>query len=253
MKIERNSPLPLYYQLKHLLEGKIANGGWKPGDILPTELSLQKEHNLSRTTVRQAFRELELEGLVTRFRGRGTFVAEPKVIHSPEPENSLTNFLIQQGKNPGWKIISSQLCLPSETVAARLQIKKDVEVFCLRRLRLSDEEPIGYLVSYISPAFQDAIDKESMEKDSSLDYLKGNGHLINSRAQRIFEAVPAQEEEAALLGVDVGAPMFQVRRLVTSQDSLPIEDFRAVYRGDRFQYQIGSLPTEITHIMSEAQ
>jgi len=249
MTIDRNSPLPLYYQLKQLLVEQIANGGWQPGDILPTEHSLQKEHKLSRTTVRQAIRELELEGLVSRFRGRGTFVAEPKIMHGPEPHNSLTNFLIQQGKNPGWEVISSQWGVPQKTVADRLQIKQGVEVFCLLRLRLSDEEPIGYIESYVSPAYRDAIDEEKFDQDSSFDYLKGKGHLVNSRALRILEAVPAQEEEASRLGVDIGAPMLQVRRLVISRDDLPIEDFRGIYRGDRFQYQISSLPAEITQIV----
>lgn len=253
MTIDRNSPLPLYYQLKKLLVDQISNGGWKPGDILPTELNLQKEHNLSRTTVRQAIRELELEGLVTRFRGRGTFVAEAKVIHSPEPHNSLTNFLMQQGKNPGWEVLSAQWCMPSKEVANRLKIKKDIEVYCLRRLRLSDEERIGYLVAYISPPFQEPVDEQSFEKGSSLDYLKGKGLLENSHALRILESVPAQEEEAALLGVDVGAPMFRVSRIVTNSDNRPIEDFSGIYRGDRFQYQISSLPAEITQIMSDDQ
>ena len=176
-------------------------------------------------------------------------MAEPKVVHGPEPQYSLTNFLIQQGKNPGWEVISAQWCTPLPAITDRLQLARNVEVFCFRRLRLSDTEPIGYLESFVSHAFRDAIDEQDYETGGSLEYLKSKGHLVNSRALRNLEAVPAQELEASLLGVDIGAPMLQVRRLVISRDDLPIEDFRGIYRGDRFQYQISSLPAEITQIM----
>lgn len=248
MTINRNSPLPLYYQLKQLLVEQMANGEWKPGDILPTELSLQKEHDLSRTTVRQAIREMELEGLVARFRGRGTFVAEPKVIHNPESQNSLTNFLISHGKNPGWKLISAGMCISPEAIAENLKIEYKEETFCLRRLRLSNEEPIGYLVSYVPSNYIDAVDESAYTEGGSLNYLRTTGHLENSRAVRLLEAVPAQEEEASLLGVDIGAPLLQVRRTVFNSDEKPIEEFRGAYRGDRFQYQISSLTSEITQI-----
>lgn len=251
MTIDRNSPLPLYYQLKQLLVEQIANGEWTPGDILPTELSLQKEHDLSRTTVRQAIREMELEGMVTRFRGRGTFVAEPKVVHSPESQNSLTNFLISHGKNPGWKLISAGMCIPPEAIAENLKIEFKKEVFCLRRLRLSDEEPIGYLVSYVPSKYIDAVDESAFTEGGSLNYLRDMGHLEHSRAVRLLEAVPAQEEEAALLGVDIGAPLLQVNRTVFIDDDRPIEDFQAAYRGDRFQYQISSPTSEITQLESD--
>lgn len=248
MTIDRNSPLPLYYQLKQLLVAQIENGDWKSGDILPTELSLQKEHSLSRTTVRQAIRELELEGLVTRFRGRGTFVSEPKVIHNPESQNSLTNYLIRHGKNPGWRVLSELLTVPPPDVALRLNLDTAAEVHCLKRIRLSDDEPIGYLISYISPDFSEAIVADSFDQGGSLNYLRGNGYLASSHAVRILESVPAQEEEAALLEVEIGAPMLLVKRLVISQDDQPIEDFRGIYRGDRFQYQVSSLPAEIAQL-----
>lgn len=245
MAIDRQSPLPLYYQLKQMLVEKIQAGQWNPGDILPTEKQLQNEHDLSRTTVRQAIRELELEGLVTRYRGKGTFVSEPKLTHSPEPHHSLAQYLIQQGKTPGWEVISKEWGSPTEEIAKRLKVSRDKQVFRLQRLRLSDNEPIGHHVTHVSPVFTEAIDEKSLSKGGSLNYLGNNSSLGNSRAVRTLEAVPANEEESALLSVNLGDPMLLVRRLVVSAEGVPIEDLHAIYRGDRFQYQISSLPPEI--------
>jgi GntR family transcriptional regulator len=245
MVIDRDSRLPLYYQLKQWLVGQIEPGNWQPGDMLPTEQQLQEQHQLSRTTVRQALRELELDGLVTRYRGRGTFVAKPKVTHSPEPHSSLTSHLFQQGMKPGWQVLSAKWIPASAAVAGQLRIESDTDVYCLRRLRLANDEPIGYHITYVSPNFADAIDETFLTEGGSLRYLRRQNHLEGSRADRILEAIPAGEEEAGLLGVEVGTPMLLIRRRVVSRAGQPIEDFRGVYRGDRFQYHVSNLGLSI--------
>lgn len=74
--IDRNVPIPAYYQLKRLIKEQIQNGQLQPGDKVPTEAELCEQYNLSRTPVRQALQELVFEGLLTRTQGRGTFVAQ---------------------------------------------------------------------------------------------------------------------------------------------------------------------------------
>lgn len=73
--IDRDSPVPLYHQLKLLLQAQIENGRWRPGDQIPTEAELCARYNMSRTPVRQALEELARAGVLTRTVGRGTFVA----------------------------------------------------------------------------------------------------------------------------------------------------------------------------------
>lgn len=73
--IDHTSPVPLYYQLRLLLEEEIATGKLRPGDQIPTEAELCLRYNISRTPVRQALLELTREGVLVRTVGRGTFVA----------------------------------------------------------------------------------------------------------------------------------------------------------------------------------
>lgn len=81
MKIDRHSPQPLYAQLKELLILRIQTGVYKPGDQIPSEMTLCQELSLSRPTVRQAVAELVNEGVLVIEKGRGTFVAtEPERI-----------------------------------------------------------------------------------------------------------------------------------------------------------------------------
>lgn len=73
--IDRNSPLPIYYQLKDLIKRQIQSGTLHPGDRLPTAQVLCQDYGISRAPVRQALTELVQEGYIYRRPGQGTFVA----------------------------------------------------------------------------------------------------------------------------------------------------------------------------------
>jgi len=75
--INRDVPIPIYYQLKQLIKDQVERGVLKPGDQIPSEDELCTRYGISRTPVRQALTELVHEGLLVRIHGRGTFVAEP--------------------------------------------------------------------------------------------------------------------------------------------------------------------------------
>jgi len=62
-----------YQQIKEYIIGLAVEQKWLPGQKLPTENDLVQQFNISRTTVRQAFSDLEQEGIISRRRGQGTF------------------------------------------------------------------------------------------------------------------------------------------------------------------------------------
>ncbi|MBN1979748.1 MAG: extracellular solute-binding protein, partial [Anaerolineae bacterium] len=82
-KIDRNSPIPIYHQLKTLICETISTGAWRSGDRIPTEHELCQLYNISRSPVRQALSELAHEGILTRRPGLGTFVHEQAIASCP--------------------------------------------------------------------------------------------------------------------------------------------------------------------------
>ena len=66
---------PLYGQIKSLLVSSLANGEWKPGQMIPSESELASRFGVSQGTVRKAIDELATDNLLMRRQGRGTFVA----------------------------------------------------------------------------------------------------------------------------------------------------------------------------------
>jgi GntR family transcriptional regulator len=211
LKVDRSSPLPLHYQLKqHLLE-KIESGEWKPNDLIPSEQEMQNSFGLSRITVRQALSDLVYEGLLIRERGRGTFVAPPKMTHSPEERRSLTEFMMEKGIKPGWQVIEKGFVEANKEVAANLKLPHKTRVYRIRRLRLAAEEAIGQHTAY----------------------------LPESVSIQINEAVAASDLDVKLLHLSLGSPVLMIQRVVLSAAGEPLEFLQARYRGDRFKYQIG--------------
>ena len=63
------------------LRTRIYSGVWKPGDLLPGEVELSRDLNISRMTLRSALASIEKDGLITRIQGKGTFVkSSPKTV-----------------------------------------------------------------------------------------------------------------------------------------------------------------------------
>jgi DNA-binding GntR family transcriptional regulator len=72
--INRDVPIPYYYQLEGLLREQLRHGRWQPGEQVPSEKQLCSTYAVSRTTVRQAISHLVAEGLLYHVKGKGTFV-----------------------------------------------------------------------------------------------------------------------------------------------------------------------------------
>jgi ABC-type glycerol-3-phosphate transport system substrate-binding protein len=102
-RIDHKSPIPIYHQLKVIIQEQIENGLWGPGDRLPTEQEICQRYNISRSPVRQAFKELEYEGLVFRRPGLGTFVEDDK-IEIPADEISIQTM----SSDPRWSRVLNQ-------------------------------------------------------------------------------------------------------------------------------------------------
>lgn len=244
LSINRNSPFPLYYQLKELLLGKIQRGEWKPGEQIPTEEEIQMQYEISRTTVRQALRELELDGKISRQAGKGTFVTHPKIQEGTESYDLDALELDEKGLQLVWKVIyAEEIDAPAE-VAARLQVAPGERVFSLKRLRMANGSAIGYVETYIAKPFIPYVDLAQAESGGTMNYLRAVG-LERYIAERTVEALPAERETAKILEIERGFPVLVLTRVLRDESDRPVEFFRGYYRGDRFRYHIQKLPAQV--------
>ena len=237
--IDRQSPIPYYYQLKEYLARLIHTGVLKPGDRLPTEMEICSVSGLSRTVVRQAIQELENEGFFERFRAKGTFVARPKV--QERLVQTLTGFYedtIAHGQIPVTQVLNFEVIPATSKIAQELQVPAGDPVFFLKRLRFIDQEPILIVSTHIPRFMCPDLFRFDMSKHSLYGVLKENYHLIIRRARRSVEATAATPEDARLLGVDKGSPLLQLISTGYLGDGRPLEYFIAHHRGDRAKFDV---------------
>src|SRR4029079_10084766 len=117
--IDRNSPVPLYFQVAQHLENAINSGELPTGTLLQNEVDLARSLGLSRPTMRRAMQHLVDKGLVTRRRGIGTRVVQPK-LRRPLELTSLYDDLNRAGRKPSTEVLSFETVDAGEDVAAGL-------------------------------------------------------------------------------------------------------------------------------------
>ena len=85
MHLDKQHPVPIYRQLKEMLQSQIEQGVYYSHQKLPSERNLCRDYNLSRMTARRALQELIEEGLAYTRVGKGTFVSD----HYPNSVNQV--------------------------------------------------------------------------------------------------------------------------------------------------------------------
>ena len=107
----------LYSRVETVLAGEIADGVLKVGDQLPTEDSLIARFEVSRITVRRAIQNLVSRGLVEIRRGKGTFVAAPKITQELKELSGFVEDMHALGRKPTARVISKEIVTADTTVA----------------------------------------------------------------------------------------------------------------------------------------
>src|ERR671910_3614211 len=153
--LERNSPVPLYYQLAQSIEHAINTGALAPGDRLENELSLTSRLGLSRPTARQAIQELVKKGMLVRKRGVGTQVVRSQ-FRRTEALSSLNEDIAKAGKTPSTRLLEFSIGTLDQDIRDAIDTAAvtDTEFIKTRRLRLADDVPLAILTNYLPVRFE---------------------------------------------------------------------------------------------------
>lgn len=243
--IDRETPIPFYFQLKKILSEEIDSGRWEPGTRLPSEPDICQHFDVSRTTVRQALAELEVEGAIRKEKGRGSFVADRR--KSGWLLQSSLGFYddaVRVGRTVTSRVLRNESGpLPQWAVDA-LRLPSGAEGATLERLRWVDGIPAMYVVTYLPAALAEAIEGADLGRGSLYRTLEERAGLTVVGGRRVVEAVVAHAELARLLDVERGAPLLFVESVSWGSDRRPFECYRAWHRSDRTKIEIQAVPHE---------
>jgi len=237
--IDFDRPIPYYVQLIEILKNKINQKVWKPGDKIPGEPELCSEYGVSRTVVRQALLELEQEDLIVRRKGKGTFIAYPKIGESLA--NKLTGFyqdMVARGLVPETQVLHQRIIPATDELSGYLEIPPGTPVIDIKRLRSVNQEPIQLVTSFIPYELCPRACRVDLTNRSLYEFLEEDCGLKIARGRRFIEAVAAGDEEAKLLRVRRGAPLVMLNSICYLQKGIPIEYYISLHRGDRTRFDI---------------
>ena len=237
--IDFDSHIPYYIQLIETLKEKINQGELKPGDQIPSEPELCEIYGISRTVVRQALKEMEFESLIYRRKGKGTFIAEPKIGESLVQK--LTGFyqdMVDRGHTPVTHVLSHEVEPANAQVARHLGLETGTPVFAIERLRFVEQVPIVLVTTFLPYELCPRLVDYDLSDKSLYAVLENNLGLVLSHGHRWIEAVAANEREAELLQVDECAPLILLDSVTYLEDGTPIEYYHAVHRGDRSRFEV---------------
>lgn len=240
--IRRNINTPYYEQLKHLVLQQIKDDGLKPGDLLPSEAEIGERYDVSRTVVRQAIGDLAAAGILTRRRGKGTFVTEPK-LREQFMESTVGFFedLTGQGHEVLSEVISADLVRPPKQIAAILELPEGETVIEIVRLRRVDDMVVALVKSYINSDSRELLEglrNADLAHASLYRILEDEWDLRIESGKRSLEAVTAEGMLARLLEVSAGDPVLYIESIGTDDRGAVVECFQAWHRADRSRLEI---------------
>lgn len=214
---------PLYKQIKDLLLERIASGEWPPGTFIPSEAALAASYEVSVGTLRKALDELVNDNVVVRRQGKGTAVA------THDADRTLFRFfnvVRHDGERslPVSRVLSRQRRSATATERDALELADGADVIHIRRVRELAGSPTLLEDIVLDADTFAALESQPEVLPNTLYQLYQHqyGATVAHADERLV-AVKAGEQEAVHLGVVLGDPLIEIRRVARDYQDAPIE------------------------------
>ncbi|MCI3206760.1 MULTISPECIES: GntR family transcriptional regulator [Pandoraea] len=238
LKLEPDSPVPLYAQIKDMLRSGILDGHYAPLSRMPSESELQAMFDVSRITIRQALGDLQKEGLIFKVHGKGSFVSQPKAFQNVTSLQGFAEAMSRQGHEIVNRVMHFRFVPAAANVAHRLGVDEGATVTEIHRVRRLNRAPVSYEITYLPEALGRQLQRADLVTRDIFLILENDCAVPLGSADLSIDAVQADAALASALDIAEGAPLLRIERLTHDKDGRPV-DFEFLYfRSDTFQYRL---------------
>jgi GntR family transcriptional regulator len=237
LKLDKDSPVPAYFQIKNHIEQLIAQKKLQPGDRLPSERDFCEALPVSRMTYRQALTTLKHSGLLVQQQGRGTFVAPQKVGLATMEVLSFSEAMSGQGLIPGARTLKKRVYKPAPAeMADEMGISPDSGVLTLVRIRTLGNVPMLLETSWLDASRFGALMHTDLTDRSLYHILETQFNTVIMRRREIIDALPADDKLGKLLNVEQGSPLIRNIGHNYGGDGRLVEYVVSYYRADKARF-----------------
>lgn len=227
------SSVARYIQLASLFRGRIVSGEWAVGARIPTVEQLAKECGVAGMTIRQAFDLLQKEGLVERFRAKGTFVKQAPPSDLWCEVETDWNGLLMSRDGADISVLDEQKDVALPALGTGLIGQAADSYRHLTRLHRRSGEPFLYADVFIEETVAALVDPQNFFEVTAMRLLSDLDQVQITDAKQILTIGTADLELSDRLNLAIGAPIVNVLRLAVDQHGTLVLAARGAYRGDR--------------------
>lgn len=237
-ELEKNSPIPLYFQIKEDIIQKIKQKQYHVEDRLPSETELMDLYDVSRTTIRKAVDALVNEGYLEVRRGIGTFIQQPKKnLWDLAELRSFNEEVGRQGLKGTTKMLSIDKVNSNEKLEEVFNGYYK-EFYQLDRLRYIEGDPSVLVTTFVPMDITPELDRFNFSEDSLFRIFKEEYQLKIDYAVKTFSAINVEEEDARLLKIEKGCAIQLVETITYDDEGYPIEFSISRDRGDITRFKV---------------
>lgn len=208
--VNKNSPIPLYVQVKENILKEIAAEKFLPDSQLPTEKELMDIYGVGRATIRAALSDLEYEGKIIKRRGIGTFVSPMSRTAGFEPLISLTYFLDRMGIKSDSIIVKNEPC-PANEKELNLWAD-DFWVHHIKRIRYADNLAVAIEDSFFVDKLYNIV--KSIDSSSSVAHAILESDIKIDKIQQTIYIREADEHEIKNLPLGSSSNIIELTRWI---------------------------------------
>lgn len=226
----------LYFTVKEKILDLIQDGTYEIGNQIPTESKLCDMFDVSRTTVRLALQQLEMEGKIHKIQGKGTFVSKPKINEQiTQNIKSFSEQMKDAGLNSHSKVISLELIPSSHFLANALSIQHQDPVIKLVRLRYAGTNPHQYSESYIPWKISPGLLQDDCSY-SLFELLMTKYNVSIEKSIESIEPTIPHNNICEMLDIPENTPSFLLKSHTYSKENIPVEYSTTIVRGDAAKF-----------------
>jgi GntR family transcriptional regulator len=239
--LDQQSFIPYYEQIVHQIREAIRDGKFLEGQTFYSEGELARLLGVSKMPVRQAFQKLRSEGLLVIARGKRPAIGSGRLPWNFQQLRGFSEEMRRRGLQPSAKVLSLEVKDPEAEAAQALKLPPSEKVYCLKRLRYVDGQPVAVVTSYLPVATFPDIDKEDLEGRSLYHIFEQVYRRKLQWAEEVIGAATANADDAQMLQAAVGSAVLLIKETTYDSHNAPIEYSISVLRGDRYTASVISV------------
>lgn len=241
LTIDGDSFVPYYVQIVEQVRELIKKKKLTQGQTFCSEGDIAAALSISKMPVRQAFQKLKSEGLLIIAKGKRPVVGSGRVPWNFQQLRGFSEEMRRRGLVPSARVLSMNLEDPELEVAQALKLAPAERVYCARRLRSVNGDPVAVVTSYLPARIFAGIDKQDLEHQSLYAILEHQYKRKLHWAEESIGAVIAGEEEAAVLDTSPGTALLAIRETTYDAQNVAVEYSISLLRGDRYTASVISV------------